>query len=90
MRLLGFATFMFVACLLNAQNVPATGQNSPSKTPSPQEEGDKALLACGQMVSDELKVLKYPCKAPKNKSHRDMKRLVFARHARQCRLMARH
>ena len=68
MRLLGFAPFMFVACLLNAQNVLATGQNSPSKTPSSKEEEAKALLAFGQMVSDELKVLKYLCKAPQKTS----------------------
>ena len=59
MRLLGFAPFILAtACLLHAQNTPTANQSS--KPPSPKEEEAKALLACGQMVSDELKVLKIP------------------------------
>jgi len=59
MRLLGFAPFILAAaCLLHAQNTRTANQSS--KPPSPKEEEAKALLACGQMVSDELKVLKIP------------------------------
>jgi len=60
MRLRLFMPFMLMsACVLTAQSVPATGQAS-SSTPSGKDEEAKALLACGQMVSDELKVLKIP------------------------------
>ncbi len=58
MGLPSFAPFMFAtACLLAAQSVPAASQSS---TPSGRAEEAKALLACGQMVSDELKVLQIP------------------------------
>jgi hypothetical protein len=55
-----FAPFTFAAiCLLTAQTVPPAGTNSAS-APSSKEEEAKALLACAQMVNDELRVLKIP------------------------------
>jgi hypothetical protein len=38
----------------------------------------------------ELKVLKYPYKAPKKQVSSRYETAWFAQHARQCRLMARH
>jgi len=55
-----FAPFTFAAiCLLTAQTVPPASTSSAS-APSSKEEEAKALLACAQMVTDELRVLKIP------------------------------
>ncbi|MFY9854204.1 MAG: peroxidase family protein, partial [Terracidiphilus sp.] len=60
MRSRSFASFMLVAvCVLNVHLVPAFGQGSSAGTSDKQEEA-KALLACAQMVVDQLKELKIP------------------------------
>jgi hypothetical protein len=60
MRPRSLAPFIFTAaCLLTAQTVPTASKSSPS-VPSGKQEEAKALLACAQMVVDELRVLKIP------------------------------
>ena len=50
---------LLAVCLLSAITVPASGQSSSGGTSDKQEEA-KALLACGQMVVDQLSALKIP------------------------------
>src|ERR1700677_3121381 len=60
MKLSILVAFMFSAvCLLPAQTVPAPSQGTAS-TDSGKAEETKALLACGQMVIDQLGALKIP------------------------------
>ena len=60
MRLPCLVPFILAAtCLLPSQTVPAPGQGSPSAASDKAEE-TKALLACGQMVADQLNALKIP------------------------------
>jgi hypothetical protein len=60
MRLFRWVPFLLAtACLLPAQTSPAPDQASPSAPTDKGEEG-KALLACGQMVIDQLKDIKIP------------------------------
>ncbi len=60
MKLPCLVAFMLaVVCLLPAQTVPAPGQGT-SSADSGKAEETKALLACGQMVVDQLGTLKIP------------------------------
>jgi len=55
-----FVLFVLAAaCLLNAQSAPTLSQ-SPSDGTSDKQEETKALLACGQMVTDQFAALKIP------------------------------
>jgi hypothetical protein len=60
MKLPSLVAFMLAAaCLVPAQTVPAPAQGTPSADSGKAEE-TKALLACGQMVVDQLGALKIP------------------------------
>jgi hypothetical protein len=60
MRLFRLVLFLLAAtCILSAQTSPAPDRASPS-APSDTNEEAKALLACGQMVIDQLKEIKIP------------------------------
>src|SRR5664279_556262 len=60
MRLRSLVPLLFATvCLLQAQSTTPSPQTTPHVT-SGKEEETKALLACGQSVIDELKVLKIP------------------------------
>ena len=60
MRLRSLVPLLFATvCLLQAQSTTPSPQTAPHVT-SGKEEETKALLACGQSVIDELKVLKIP------------------------------
>jgi hypothetical protein len=57
----GILTSLLLAtcCVVSAQTVPAPGVTSPNVTAGKAEE-TKALLACAQMVTDQLAMLKIP------------------------------
>jgi len=59
MRFRLVALFVSSACLLHAQTAPAPSQQTPPAASGKAEEA-KALLACAQMVVDQLKDLKIP------------------------------
>src|ERR1700723_3272939 len=60
MKAVSCALFMLAAsCLPNAQTVPRASQ-SPSDDASAKQQEAKALLACGQMVADQLVALQIP------------------------------
>ena len=53
------SALFLASCLLLVPAIPVSGQTS-SQSTSPKQEEAKALLACAQMVVDELGVLKIP------------------------------
>src|SRR6476620_6213292 len=53
------SALLSVSCLLLLPAIPVSSQSPPQST-SPKQEEAKALLACAQMVVDELGVLKIP------------------------------
>jgi len=60
MKLRGFAPLILATvCMLHAQTTATSSQGAPF-TPSGKDEEAKALLACAQLVVDQLSVLKIP------------------------------
>jgi len=54
------SALLSVSCLFLLAAIPVSGQTPSQSASSPKQEEAKALLACAQMVADELGVLKIP------------------------------